>query len=62
MARIVPTQIIEYMDSRFPQARARAEQLLQNLIEYENLFNRSSEYDRVKSVNETKYNFRLGKD
>ena len=49
-------------DPRFPQAKAEAQLILQNMIEYENVFNNASTYDRAKTVEETKYNFRIGRN
>ena len=50
-------------DNRFPQAKAEAEKILANMLEYENVFSRAAAYDRAKTVDETKYgNFRWGKD
>ena len=49
-------------DARYPQAKADAENILRNMIEYENVFNRASQYDSVKTVEQTKYNFRIGRD
>lgn len=49
-------------DARFPQARADAEKILTNMLEYSNVPQRGSDYDRVKTVEETRYNFRLGRD
>ena len=49
-------------DARFPQAKAEADKILQNMLEYENVYNRASDYDRIKTVEQTRYNFRLGRD
>lgn len=49
-------------DNRFPQAKAEAEKILRNMIEFENVFSRAATYDRVKTTDETKYGFRLGRD
>src|SRR3990167_7346378 len=49
-------------DPRFPQAKVEAERILQNMIEYENVFSRASDADRAKTVEQTKYNFRIGRD
>lgn len=49
-------------DSRFPQAKAEAERILQNLLEFENVPGRGAEWDRVKTVEESRYNFRMGRD
>ena len=48
-------------DGRFPQAKAEAERILRNMMEYENAFSRAAAYDRVKTIDETKYKFRWGK-
>ena len=50
-------------DPRFPQAKADADRILRNMLEYENTFNYASNYDRVKTVEETKHSdFRPGRD
>lgn len=50
-------------DERAQLAKSEAEKILQNMLEYENVFNKASTYDRVKTVNETKYgDFRMGRD
>ena len=49
-------------DERFPQARAESNRLLSNMIEYENVHNYASTYNRVKTVEERKHGFRLGRD
>jgi len=49
-------------DPRFPQARADAERILSNMIEFENVPQRGADFDRVKTVEQTKYNFRIGRD
>ena len=46
-------------DPRFPQAKAEAEQLLSNMIEFENVKNPVYN-DRVKTQDETRYGFRWG--
>lgn len=42
-------------DDRFPQAKAEAERILANMIDYENVFSEASTNDRVKTVEETRY-------
>jgi len=49
-------------DERFPLAKAEAEKILANMIEYENVFPRGADYDHVKSVEQTRYNFRIGRN
>lgn len=49
-------------DPRFPQAKAEAEKILQNMMERENTFNRASDYFRAKTWEEQKFGFRWGKD
>lgn len=49
-------------DSRFPQAKQDAETILRNLIEYENVFGEASTNDRVLTVDESRYNFRIGRN
>lgn len=49
-------------DSRFQLMLAEADQILQNMIEYENMFPVDADYGRVKTVEETQYKFRLGRD
>ena len=47
-------------DARFPSANAEAQQILQNMITYENVFPVGSDYGRVKTVEETSHSFRWG--
>ena len=47
-------------DNRFPQAKAEAEKILQNMMTFENSPNNASDYWRAKTVDETKYGFRWG--
>lgn len=49
-------------DPRFPQMKQDAERILSNMIEYENVFGEGSSADRVRTVEETRYNFRMGRD
>ena len=49
-------------DPRFPQAKAEAEKILSNMIEYENVFGRASHDDSVRTVEETRAQFRFGRD
>ena len=47
-------------DARFPQMKQEAERILGSMIDYENVFSEASTFDRVKTVEETKYGFRMG--
>lgn len=47
-------------DNRFPQAKADAERILQNMMTFENTHNKASAYNRVKTVDEVKYGMRWG--
>lgn len=47
-------------DPRFPQAKAEAERILQNMMTFESSPNRASDWNRVKTVEETKYGLRWG--
>lgn len=49
-------------DERFPLAKAEAERILSNMIEYSNVFGRGADWDHAKSVEETRFKFRLGRD
>lgn len=49
-------------DPRFPNAKAEATRTLSNMLEFENVHSRAADYGRVKTVDETKYNFRIGRD
>ena len=49
-------------DPRYPQMKAEAERILQNMINYENVFSEASSFGQVRTVDETKYNFRIGRD
>lgn len=49
-------------DARFPQAKVDADRLLSNMIETENTFNFASQYNRVKTTDETRFHFRMGRD
>ena len=49
-------------DVRFPSAKAEAEKILQNMLEFEQVPNRASDFDRVKTVEETRYSYRWGRD
>lgn len=48
-------------DARFQIAKAEAERILSNMIEYEQVFGAAYD-DRVKTVEETKFSFRIGRD
>lgn len=49
-------------DARFVQAKQDAEIILRNMIEYENVFSEASTNSRVQTVEESKFNFRIGKN
>lgn len=49
-------------DPRFPGMKGEAETILRNLLESENVFPEGSAYDRVKTTDETRYAFRVGRD
>lgn len=49
-------------DGRYVAAQQKAETILRNMIEYENVFGEASTNDRVKTYEETRYSFRLGRD
>lgn len=49
-------------DSRFPLLKQEAEKLLRNMIEYDNVFSEASTFDRVRTVEQNRYGFRLGRD
>jgi hypothetical protein len=49
-------------DARFVQAKQDAEIILRNMIEYENLFSEASTFNTVKTVEENRYGFRIGRD
>jgi len=49
-------------DARFPQAKAQADKILARMLEFENTFFDQAERRRVKTVEETRYSFRLGRD
>lgn len=49
-------------DTRFQQAKAEANLILQNLLEKEFTHSEASADDRVKTYEETRYGFRLGRD
>ena len=42
-------------DPRFPQLKQEAERILGTMIDYENTFGEASTFDRVKTVEETRY-------
>lgn len=48
-------------DARFQQAKVEANLILQNMLEKEFTHNEASAYDRVKTYEETRYAFRIGK-
>ena len=48
-------------DGRFPQAKQEAEKILQRMLEFENVHSEASTFDRVRTVEETRYNFRWGR-
>lgn len=47
-------------DPRFPQAKADADRLLQNMLTFEQTHNKASDWNRVKTWEETKYGMRWG--
>lgn len=49
-------------DERFQLAKAEAERILKNMLEYENVYNNASAYGRIKTYEETRYNFKIGRD
>jgi hypothetical protein len=50
-------------DDRFPQAKSKAEQILSRMLERENVFSEAANDEgRVRTVEESKYRFRLGRD
>ena len=49
-------------DPRFPLIKQEAENILRNMIEYENVFSRDSSDSRVKTWEETTYAFHWGED
>jgi len=49
-------------DERAQLAKTEAEKILRNMIEFENVPNFASAYQQIKTTEETKYNFRLGRD
>lgn len=49
-------------DARFTQFKIEAENILRNLLEQENVFSEASTFDRVKTYEETRYDFRMGRD
>lgn len=49
-------------DNRFPQMKAEAETILKNMLEYETVYTDASNNDRVYTVEQTRYNFRVGRD
>jgi len=50
-------------DERFPQAKVEAEKILQRLLERENVFSEANnDASKVRTVENTKYNFRLGRN
>lgn len=49
-------------DARFPSAKAESQQILQNMIEFENIFPQGADNSQVKTVEQTTYRFRVGRD
>ena len=49
-------------DGRFLGMKQEADKILQNMIEFENVFSPASTDDRIKTQDETKYGFRIGRD
>jgi len=48
-------------DPRYPTMKQESEMILRNMIEFENVFGEASTEDRVRTVDETRSNFRWGK-
>ena len=49
-------------DQRFPQMKQEADKILASMIEYENIYGYHANNDRIKTVEETSYKFRPGRD
>lgn len=49
-------------DGRFPQAKQEAEKILQRMLEFENVHSEASTDDRVKTYEESRYSFRIGRN
>lgn len=49
-------------DGKFPQMKQEAERILSNMLERENVHGEASTFDRVRTVEETRFNFRMGRD
>jgi len=49
-------------DPRFPGMKSEADTILRNMLERENVFPEGSAFDRVKTTDESRYGFRMGKD
>lgn len=50
-------------DDRFPQDKAQAEKILQRMLERENVFSEANnDESQVRTVEERRYGFRLGRD
>lgn len=48
-------------DDRFPEMKSEADRILGQMIDYENTFSEASTYDRVKTIEQTRYgDFRWG--
>ncbi len=49
-------------DARFQTAKQEAEKILQRMLEFENVHSEASTNDRVRTVEETRYGFRIGRN
>lgn len=50
-------------DDRFPQAKAKAEQILQRMLQRENVFSEAAnDESRVRTIEETRNSYRIGRD
>lgn len=49
-------------DPRFSGVKLEADTILKNLLEFENVHPEGTDYDRVKTTDEKRYGFRLGRD
>lgn len=49
-------------DDRFQLAKTEAEKILKNMLEFENNYGNAAAYDRVRTVEETRFNFKIGRN
>ena len=49
-------------DERFPQAKSEADKILAQMLELDNDFFDQANYGQVRAVEQTRYNFRIGKN